>query len=145
MEIRKVGAQDIKNALDLVLDTFMKYEAPEYSAEGIESFKSFINDKYQVENLDMYGAFDNDTIVGVIATRNNGNHISLFFVKDDRMNEGIGRKLFEKLLEVGGKYILTVNSSPYAVKIYEKLGFVSTDKEQVTDGIRYTPMIYKNN
>ncbi len=63
----------------------------------------------EIENLDMYGAFDNDTIVGVIATRNNGNHISLFFVKKDRMKEGIGRKLFEKLLEVGGKHTLTVN------------------------------------
>ena len=38
--------------------------------------------------------------------------------------------------------VLTVNSSPYAAKIYRKLGFVDTDTEQVTNGIRYVPMKY---
>ena len=36
-----------------------------------------------------------------------------------------------------------VNSSPYAVDVYHKLGFTDTDKEQMTNGIIYTPMIYK--
>lgn len=35
---------------------------------------------------------------------------------------------------------ITVNSSSYAVPIYHKLGFGYTDVEQLTDGIRYTPM-----
>jgi len=37
---------------------------------------------------------------------------------------------------------ITVNSSPYAVKIYEKLGFVPDGNEQMVDGIRFTPMTY---
>ncbi len=35
---------------------------------------------------------------------------------------------------------ITVNASPYAVPVYEKLGFQAVDDEQLTDGIRYTPM-----
>jgi len=36
--------------------------------------------------------------------------------------------------------IMTVFSSPFAVPIYQALGFESTDKEQVDNGIRYFPM-----
>ena len=35
---------------------------------------------------------------------------------------------------------ITVNSSPYAVPIYERLGFRQTKPEQVVDGIRIVPM-----
>ena len=37
---------------------------------------------------------------------------------------------------------ITVNSSPYAVEIYRRLGFTATDAERVTDGIRFTPITY---
>ncbi|ENY8640112.1 TPA: GNAT family N-acetyltransferase [Clostridioides difficile] len=35
---------------------------------------------------------------------------------------------------------ITVNSSPYAVEVYHKLGFKDTAVEQIVDGIRFTPM-----
>jgi len=57
----------------------MRYEAPNYSKEGIQTFISFINNKKSVAGLEMYGAFINDEITGVIATRNLGSHITLFF------------------------------------------------------------------
>jgi hypothetical protein len=40
---------------------------------------------------------------------------------------------------------MTVNSSPYAVNIYHSLGFVDTDIEKVTNGMKYTPMVYTKN
>ena len=40
-------------------------------------------------------------------------------------------------------FAITVNSSPYAVPVYHKLGFVDTDVEQISDGMRYTPMKYE--
>lgn len=55
-------------------------------------------------------------------------------------NEGIGRKLWDFLRENSLSKIITVNSSPYAVPVYHKLGFVDTDTEQLSDGMRYTPM-----
>lgn len=59
--------------------------------------------------------------------------------------QGIGRKLWDFLRENSPSNIITVNSSPYAVPIYHKLGFVDTDTEQLSDGMRYTPMKYENN
>ena len=35
---------------------------------------------------------------------------------------------------------VTVNSSSFAVRFYESLGFRKTAEEQVTNGLRYTPM-----
>lgn len=51
--------------------------------------------------------------------------------------------LFQKVLENCTANEITVNSSPYAAEIYHHLGFVDNAKEQITDGMRYIPMIYK--
>lgn len=81
-------------------------------------------------------------MAGIIATRNNGNHIALFFVNSKYHRQGIGRKLFEVVVQNSTGEKITVNSSPYAVKVYKKLGFVPDSEEQIVDGIRFTPMTY---
>lgn len=40
---------------------------------------------------------------------------------------------------------ITVNSSPYAEKIYKKMGFTATAPEQITNGIRYIPLRFQIN
>ena len=80
---------------------------------------------------------------GIIATNNNRKHICCFFVKAQYHRQGIGKSLWEYLLNNSENEEFTVNSSPYAVPVYHKLGFVDTDSEQLTDGIRYTPMKFK--
>ena len=56
--------------------------------------------------------------------------------------QGIGRKLFEVVLENSTSHELTVNSSPYAKDVYRRLGFKDTDAEQIVTGIRFIPMTY---
>ena len=143
MEIRKIAKESLQEALDQVWRVFLEYEAPEYSQEGIDEFKRTID--RQAENLtfEIYGAYEQDELLGVIATRNEGCHISLFFVRAEHHGLGIGRKLFEHIVPFCSCDFLTVNSSPYAAKIYRKLGFADTAAEQVTNGIRYIPMRYK--
>jgi ribosomal protein S18 acetylase RimI-like enzyme len=86
---------------------------------------------------------DND-IAGVIEVRDY-NHISLFFVKKEYQNRGVGKKLTELAItkcrehQPAATYI-DVNSSPYAVHIYEKMGFVKQSEEQIKNGIRFTPL-----
>ena len=54
---------------------------------------------------------------------------------------GIGRRLFEAMRRDYEKQEFTVNSSPYAFKIYKRLGFVQEDAERLSpEGLRYTPM-----
>ena len=35
---------------------------------------------------------------------------------------------------------ITVNSSRYAVPIYQNLGFIKTEEEKEQDGLKFTPM-----
>ncbi|WMI80012.1 GNAT family N-acetyltransferase [Anaerotignum sp. MB30-C6] len=142
MIFRKVDLENREKALRLVLSVFMQYEAPEYSEQGIKTFTDFINSKECIDGLELHGAFDGEEIVGVIATRNNGKHISLFFVDGRYHRRGIGRKLFETIVKKISGEKITVNSSPYAVEVYKKLGFVPDSDEQLTDGLRYTPMTF---
>ena len=143
MQIKRIADNQIFSAIDLIWTTFMQFEAPDYSEEGIQSFRDFIEKKEIANTLEFWGAYDDDELKGVIATREERKHICCFFVKAQYHRQGIGRKLWEYLLENNPNEIITVNSSPYAVPIYHKLGFVDTDAEQLSDGIRYTPMRFE--
>ena len=66
-----------------------------------------------------------------------------FFVKAKYHRQGIGRKLWEYVLNHSERNVFTVNSSPYAVPVYHKLGFFDTDTEQLADGMRYTLMKFE--
>jgi len=142
MIIEKINMENREKALALVSSVFMQYEAPDYSEQGIQTFMDFINSKESIERLVMYGAFLNNGIAGVIATRKGGNHIALFFVDGKYHRQGIGRELFKTVINESSGEKITVNASPYAVEVYKRLGFVPDCDEQLTDGIRYTPMTY---
>ena len=60
-------------------------------------------------------------------------HIGDFFVKSDYHRKGVGRDLFETMRRDCDLQEFTVNSSPYAVKIYKYLGFIPTDPRDTTD------------
>ena len=142
MDIKKIDEAQIADAIDLIWTTFLQFEAPDYSEEGIQSFKDFIENKDIISSLEFWGAYDSQILKGVIATNENRKHICCFFVKAEYHRQGIGRKLWEYLLENSKSEVITVNSSPYAVPVYHRLGFVDTDTEQLSDGMRYTPMKY---
>ncbi len=142
MEIKMIHGEEIAVALNLIWTTFLQFEASDYSDEGVKSFRNFIEDKKSIETLEFWGAYDHGELKGVIATNEKRKHICCFFVKARYHRQGIGRKLWEYLLAHSQNKTITVNSSPYAVPVYHKLGFIDIDTEQVADGIRYTPMKY---
>ena len=138
MEIKQLQPFEIDEAVTLIWEVFLQFEAPDYS------FKEFIEDKEILMTLEFFGAYEQDELKGVIATNENRKHICCFFVKAKYHRQGIGRKLWEYVLNHSEKNVFTVNSSPYAVPIYHKLGFVDTNTEQLADGMRYTPMKFIN-
>ena len=127
---------ETQSALQLAWEVFQEFESPDYTQEGINEFYKTIHDENYISMLTMYGAFLSGELVGVIATRNNGRHIALFFVDGKYHRQGIGKQLFEAVRTDK----MTVNSSPYAVGIYRKLGFKAVDDEQSVNGLRFTPM-----
>ena len=141
--IKELDKDKINEAISLVWKVFKEYEAPDYTKKGIEEFYKSINDTSYLSMLRVFGAFEDDNLLGVIATRNKGTHIALFFVDGRYHRQGIGKKLFKTVLKNNSYDKITVNSSPYAIPVYHKLGFCDTDKEQVINGLRFTPMELK--
>ena len=146
--LRMAKEKDWEPAMQLAWETFLIFEAEEYSEEGVESFRDFISDQW-LKNMFLKGeyqmlvALDEEKIVGFITLRNRC-HISLLFVKKEYHRQGIGTALIETLgqymiFEMGVDY-MTVDAAPYAVEFYHKLGFWDLAPQQNKNGIIYTSM-----
>lgn len=142
--IQPLDRTQLHAALPLVWKVFCDFEGIYYSEEGKQAFRNAIHAEEYLDTLTAYGAFDGEKLVGVLATRNAGSHIALFFMDGAYHRQGIGRALWNKVLEGNTAKEITVHSSLYAAKIYERLGFVRTDDVQTDGGISYIPMVYKN-
>ena len=140
MEIRQVGPSEIDAAVALILEVFLQFDAPDDSEEGIRSFREFVDEEAIRRTLLFFGAFEQREMEGVIVTNDVKDHICCFFVKAGYQRQGIGKKLWNYVLDHSNQTVFTVHASPYAVPIYHRLGFVDTDTEQLTDGMKYTPM-----
>lgn len=130
---------EVETSLPLVYQVFQEYEKCEHP----EVFYEAIHDDLYLDSLCMYGAYEKKELVGVIATRNKGSHIALFFVKGEYQGQGIGRMLMEKVWEENTYPVMSVHSSLYAQPIYEKLGFIVTGPLTEEDGFHYIPMEYR--
>ena len=140
--VRRLAPEEYPAALELCWRVFLEFEAPEYSPEGVAAFRASLDDEERTRRLDFYGAFDGEKLVGVLCMRA-PQHIGGFFVDAVYHRRGIGRRLFEAMRRDYETQVFTVHSSPYAVEVYRRLGFVPTDTEQLTDGLRYTPMRFE--
>lgn len=150
IDIRPLRESEIPTASLLVRRVFAEFEAPDYVPEGIAAFHRFVAPEALTEQarsgaMKIWGAYRQQTLTGVAAVRGK-NHICLLFVDKSYHRQGIARALFDTVRSYcrtdPTASRITVNSSPYAVDIYRRLGFTATAAECVTDGIRFTPMVY---
>ena len=142
MIIKKLQYDELYSMLPLVWRVFCKYEAVNCPEDGKQAFYDAVHSEDYLTQLTAYGAFVDGSPVGIIATRNQGSHIALFFVEGKYHGRGIGRKLWNSVLAENDAEEITVNSSQYAVEIYRKLGFEQTASAQTEDGIIFIPMKY---
>ncbi len=145
--VRRAETHEWEDAMALAWRTFMRFEACDYTQEGIDNFSNFISDNglhkmFMIGAYHLWVAVADGKIVGMISLRSKC-HVSLLFVDAAYHRQGIATALMETLWEYmrdTDEYVCTVNASPYAVGFYHRLGFIDRDKEQIDDGIRYTPM-----
>lgn len=134
---------------NLVREVFGEFIAPGYSEEGIETFRQ-LSQADEIKKAVESGRFliiccwDSENLVGIISMRDN-RHINFLFVKKQYHRRGIAKELYKRALmkceEINpGISEITVNSSPYAVDIYRRLGFTAVGEQTTRDGITYTPM-----
>ena len=151
--IRKITGSEVETAMNLALEVFLEFEAPDYGPAGVETFKNDIveNPTYLEQARQgacpIYGAFDGDKMVALIGMRSNKTHINLVFTRKEYHRRGIARAIFRYLLEDVLKEnpsleALTLNSSPYGKPFYLALGLIPLSEELEMNGIRYTPMKY---
>ena len=51
MEIKRIDSTQIDLAIDLIWTTFLQFEAPDYSEEGVQSFKNFLGNKEIIKTI----------------------------------------------------------------------------------------------
>ncbi len=145
--IRKLEDADFEEASRMIFHTFYKYILPTYTTEGIEFFRDTTSAmSFRMNTFDgsvtLYGAYYEETLVGVIGKRGT-NHICLFFTHKDYMGRGIGKRLFSHFLSTTKKDVpVTVNASDFGIPIYERLGFKKDGERKEENGTVYTPMKY---
>ena len=83
MEIRLLTRGELDQSLDLVWKVFCEYEAVNYTEDSRQVFYDAIHSKDYLDMLTAYGAFDESGLVGIIASRNKGSHVALFFVEGE--------------------------------------------------------------
>ncbi|MGN0431280.1 MAG: GNAT family N-acetyltransferase [Lachnospiraceae bacterium] len=147
-EIRWAEEKDWSATMNMIWRTFLRFEAGDYTSEGIANFKDFITDDHLYQMFlngayPMLVALDEGKIIGQISVRN-GNHISLLFVDEAYHKKGIGRELVKRmavfLKKERHQLFMTVQAAPYAVGFYRRVGFRANAPEEEYSGIRVTSM-----
>ena len=151
-DIRRLRPDEVNAALDLAMETYLEFEAPDYGPEGVTTFRRDIydNEAFRAACMDgtnrMWGALDGKRIVGLMAMRGES-HIVLVFTHRDYHRQGIASAILQTLLsdvrrENPDLRRLTLNSSPYGLPFYLHAGFKPADVEKTINGIRFTAMTY---
>ena len=162
--VRPAYEQEWKPAIDLAIRTFERFDADDCTDEGRESFIRFVTDPElrRLERKGIYRLYVAGEMTSVYSSGNcakhdlrmtgmmlikDFSHISLLFVDSDSQGRGTGRRLVEYAFDTTrnftGSLMLSVNSSTYAVPFYTRMGFMSIGASSMTDGLRSTPMIFK--
>jgi len=148
--IRQAVVGDIPAAMALVRRVFNLYVAGDFSQEGVNTFLSYVTDPEAV--LKRFAdhfillAEDKDELAGMIEIRNY-DHVSLLFVAPEYQNRGCASQLFKNAVQICIDHnpelsSISVNSSPFAVPVYRRLGFEEISAEMTVDGIRFTKMMW---
>ncbi|HWR22838.1 MAG TPA: GNAT family N-acetyltransferase [Feifaniaceae bacterium] len=150
--IRLLRENEYEAARALAGRVFGAYAVPEYTREAAERVDAFLSaigtpSQESESQVQMFGCFMRNTLAGVVATRE-CTHICLLFVAPEYQRKGVARSLLQSVRQdavaAEADYI-TVNSSPCAVPVYERLGFAAAGPEEERGGVRYTPMRYPLN
>lgn len=140
IEVKQLVNKEKENAFEFVKKVYLESEDDSYTEKGIKTFCEFVDNIEVTRSFKTYGAFENDTLLGVIALDKRKRHINFFFVDKSAQGKGVGKILMEHILKENKNSHISVNSSRYAVPIYSKFGFEKMEEEKEVDGLVFTSM-----
>jgi len=145
---RAMRPDEMQEVSRVILGSFEEFIAPESTEHGREEFRRYVEptalaQRIRADHFILVADVDG-RIGGMIEVRQN-NHIALLFVDKRVQHRGVARELMHQALETArsrrpGLERVTVNSSRFAVPMYEKLGFLQTGPEREVNGIVFIPM-----
>lgn len=133
----------------LIMGVFRVFVGPEYPPQGRETFRGYTSPEALAarsrEGHFALVAEGDVQLAGVIEMRQH-RHVSLLFVDHRFHRRGVARGLLQRALEIARQahpelQEVTVNSSPYAVPVYERLGFAVAEPPKTDQGMTFIPMV----
>lgn len=147
MRIRPIEDKDVPAVARLFKALARAFIVHESTPEGAATFLRE-NDEAAIRRYIAAGQVyhvaecDGD-IAGFISLRDRS-HLFHLFVGVNWQGQGVARALWQTArqaaIDAGGSGSFTVNSSNFAVPVYEKLGFVRTAPTQCLKGLYFNPM-----
>lgn len=148
LEIWPARLSEADATVALALRAFDEFIAPDYPNEGIDHFYANVTPDSLTDVISDGGivlvATVDGTLAGVVTVRDES-HISWLYVEKVFHARGIGRELVIRAAEqirerTPGATSITLNSSPFALPIYLRMGFQTTGPEMTKNGMRMIPM-----
>ena len=141
IRMRRLQADEIPAAQALMWDSFTRFVAPSFTAEGVEAYRRSLYDA--ASDKDWYGIFAGGMLQGALAADRSGAHIASFFTKNGEQRRGYGGRLMRWYLTNAGAPCVSVRVSPAERVAYLRLGFTPAGEATEQDGMLYLPMVYK--
>jgi predicted GNAT family N-acyltransferase len=148
LHIRAMSASDSNAVSRLILTLFDEFIAPGYSKKARKTFRWQTRRQTRCQEL-MAGemrlvAVTDSELVGVIGVRD-VSHVHWLWVRKDWHRRGVASILMANVIaEIRRKKpdaaSITLNSSPYAMPVYLRLGFRIVGEEFDEKGLICTPM-----
>jgi GNAT superfamily N-acetyltransferase len=147
MLIRPIRDADVPFVACLLKALARQFIVHESTTEGAATFLRE-NDESAIRRYIALGhvyhvAESEGEIAGFVAVRD-CNHLFHMFVGVQWQRQGVGRRLWDaaraQAIAAGGSGEFTVNSSNFAVPVYEAMGFVRTAPMQSMKGLFFNPM-----
>lgn len=145
IKIEKISDLYFDEAVDLILEVMNDFGQLPISMREYDDrryFKLITYDSFKNSELDLYGAFYDGKIIGVMGS--NENNIDYFFVKKDYQHQKVGTLLMDNYLrrmKIQNFTKIYVDASHYARDIYKKIGF-EDEYKQIEEKSEYQ-MIYR--
>ena len=146
MKFRKATVSDAEAISSLIVG-LANYFVPDPDSPEVRPFLESLTpaataERIKSQEYEHFLAEFDSAICGVIALRNES-HVYHLFVRSDAHRQGIARALWEHARHHSNATAFTVNSSPFAVPVYERFGFRAADAPQAKDGLVFVPMEYR--
>lgn len=147
MKIRTASLDDALAISLLIREltaTYIAHELPREAADRLlGSMEEPAIGRYLGAGYRYHVAVDNAGLAGVVGVRNNS-HLFHLFVAERVQGQGLASALWQVAkaasLAAGNPGAFTVNSSRFAVGLYEKFGFVGHGEVVDESGVIHIPM-----